>query len=117
MDSLQRRAIAMGFVAMESSVAAAITIAARAPILLGLSARDPRTVREAQTMVMEKLEAAVEGAAAAQIAMFTLWGRLMFGGVRGPSAFAHGLADVAHAATRPDHRRVRANAKRLVRSR
>ncbi len=114
MDSLQRRAIAMGFVAMESSIAAAITIAARTPILLGITARDPKTVREAQTMVIEKVEAAFEGAAAAQLAMFTLWGRMMFGGVRGPSAFAHGLADVAHAATRPAHRRVRANAKRLV---
>jgi hypothetical protein len=114
MDSLQRRAVAMSFTAMESSVAAAITIAARAPILLGLAPRDRQSAREAQRMVIEKMEAAIEGAAAAQVAMMMLWTRMAFGGVQGPTAFAHGLADVAHAATRPAHRRVRANAKRLV---
>ena len=114
MDSLQRRAIAMSFTAMESSVAAAVTIAARAPILFGLPTRDGHSARETQRMVAEKVEAAIEGTAAAQVAMMKLWTRMAFGGVRGPTAFAHGLADVANAATRPAQRRVRANAKRLV---
>ena len=118
MDSLQRRAIEMSFVAMETSVAAAITIAARAPLLFGLSGpRSTNDARETQRMVMEKVEAAIEGAASAQFAMLILWTRIAFGGVSGPAALAHGLADVAHAATHPAHRRVRANAKRLVRKR
>jgi hypothetical protein len=117
MDSLHRRAVAMSFAAMEASMAAAITIAARTPILLGVSRRDDATMREAHRMVVEKMEAAFEGAVAAQFTLFMLWGRMAFGGVRGPHALAHGLADVAHAATRPAHRRVRANAKRLVRQR
>lgn len=117
MDSLQRRAVAMSFAAMEASLAAAVTIAARTPMLLGMSRPDAASMREAQTMVVEKLEAAFEGAVAAQFTLFMLWGRVAFGGVRGPGALAHGLADVAHAATRPAHRRVRANAKRLARTR
>ena len=63
------------------------------------------------------LRAAIEGAASAHFAMVILWTRMAFGGVQGPTAFAHGLADIAHAATNPANRRVRANAKRLVRNR
>jgi hypothetical protein len=118
MDSLQRRAIAMSFVAIETSVAAAVTIAARAPLLFGLPGpRDGQDARETNRMVTEKMEAALEGAISAQFAMMLLWSRIAFGGVSGPAALAHGLADVAHAATNPAHRRVRANAKRLVRKR
>lgn len=117
MDSLQRRAVSVSFAAMETSIAAAITIAARTPVLfasLGPGPRKAADAAEAQRMVVEKMEAVMEGAAAAQIAMLTLWGRMLFGSVTGPTALAHGLADVAHAATSPAHRRVKANARRLV---
>jgi hypothetical protein len=115
MDSLQRRAISMTFVAIETSLAAAVTVAARTPLLFGMPGpKNGQDVQETQRMVMEKVEAAVEGMASAQFAMMMLWTRMIFGGVSGPTALAHGLADVAHAATHPAHRRVRANAKRLV---
>jgi hypothetical protein len=117
MDSLHRRALDVSFAAIETSFAAAITIAARTPMLF--SSLSPTTRKatdsvEAHRMVMEKMEAVVEGAAAAQVAMMTLWGRMLFGSVTGPTALAHALADVAHAATQPADRRVRANARRLV---
>lgn len=117
MDSLQRRALSVSFAAMETSFAAAVTIAARTPVLiasLNPSTRKAADAVEAQRMVMEKMEAVIEGTAAAQIAMLNLWGRMLFGNVSGPTAFAHGLADVAHAATDPADRRVKANARRLV---
>jgi hypothetical protein len=117
MDSLQRRALTMSFAAMETTFAAVVTIAARTPVLVASMTpgrQKAADVVESQRMVMEKVEAAIEGAAAAQVALMTLWARMFFGTVRGPTAFAHGLADVAHAATHPAHRRVRANAKRLV---
>lgn len=117
MDSFQRRALTMSFAAMETSFAAAVTIAARTPVLFTHftpGRQKAADLVESQRMVIEKVEAAIEGAAAAQVALMTLWARMLFGSVRGPTALAHGLADVAHAATHPAHRRVRANAKRLV---
>jgi dihydropteroate synthase len=114
MNSLHSRTIRMSFSALEASVAAGVTIAARAPILLSHFTGRPERSEESVRMVAEKIEAAVEGAAAAQVALWSLWGQVAFGMVRGPTAFAHGMADVADAAMRPAHRRVRANARRLV---
>lgn len=115
MNSLHRRAVRMSFVALEASVAAGVTIAARAPILMSHLTGRPERSEESVRMVAEKIEAAFEGAAAAQVALWSLWGQMAFGMVRGPTALAHGMADVADAAMKPAHRRVRANARRLVR--
>jgi hypothetical protein len=114
MQSLQSRAFGASFAAFEASVAAAVTIAARAPIIAGHVA-GTRSGRpdESLRMVTEKMEAAAEGVMAAQMAMWSLWVQMAFGGVRGPTALAHGFVDIAEAAIRPAHRRVRANAKRL----
>ena len=67
-------------------------------------------------MVSEKVEAAVQGAFAAQAA----WGAFMikaaFGGVRSANDVSVGLAGIAEAAARPARNKVRANARRLTRS-
>lgn len=116
MHSLHVRALSASFAAFEASVAAAVTIAARAPMLAGpLPGRPIGRPDESLRMVTEKMEAAAEGCFAAQMALWQLWVQVAFGGVRGPTALAHGFADIAEAAVRPAHRRVRANAKRLTR--
>jgi hypothetical protein len=116
MQSLHSRAFGASFAAFEASVAAAVTIAARAPILAGHATGKPAgRPDESLRMVTEKMEAAAEGWFAAQMAVWELWVQLAFGAVRGPTALAHGFADIAEAAVRPAHRRVRANAKRLTR--
>ena len=97
---------------MLTSVDAAVTIAARTHGMIG---KEPmENAREAHLMVAEKVDAAVEGAMAAQAA----WGAFMikaaFGGVRSPSDFSIGLAGIAEAAAKPARRKVRANARRLT---
>ena len=90
------------------------TIAARTQGMSSPGGRVTEKAREARLMVAEKLDAAVEGAFAAQVA----WGRFMlkaaFGGVRTPRDLAMGLAAVAEAAAQPARRKVRANARRLT---
>jgi hypothetical protein len=113
---LTSRAARMSIAAMEASFAAAVTIAARAPIMAaGLSRPSVETVGESQRMVLEKVEAVIEGSMAASHAMVLLWTAAALGGVRRPSDLALGLTDVARAAAQPAHKRVRANARRLTR--
>jgi hypothetical protein len=114
MNRLPSRAVALSFAAFETSIAAGITIAARAPLLMGAGHASPEATAETLRMVAEKMEAAIEGAAAANVAMLTLWTRMLLGQVMSPASLAHGFADVAHAATQPMQARVRANAKRLA---
>lgn len=110
------RAAQMSIAAMEASFAAAVTIAARAPIVAeGLSRPSAESIGETQRMVFEKVEASIEGSMAAGEALCLLWMKAAFGGVRQPTDLALGLTDVAKAATRPAHKRVRANARRLTR--
>ena len=113
LQRLSVRVAQLGLQTFEMSVAAGVTIAARAPLLYA-GARSPSEAAEASRMVTEKMEAAFESGAAAHAAMVSLWTRMVFGSVRGPTAFAHGLADIATAAARPVHSRVHANARRLA---
>ncbi|MCP8940072.1 hypothetical protein NK718_16215 [Alsobacter sp. SYSU M60028] len=114
MDPMLNNAIRLGLFSVEAGIAAGVTIAARAPLLMGVGRGSPRAAEETRRMVSEKAEAAIEGAIAAQFAMGRFWMRIMLGQVSHPAGFADGLAGVAAAAARPAHRRVRANAKRLA---
>ena len=104
--------------AMQAGADAAATIAARTPglIMHGLNPT-AESAREARQMVQEKVEAAIEGAAAAQFAWASLMVKAMFGGVRTASDLSLGMSRVAEAAMRPARRKVRANARRLTGSR
>jgi hypothetical protein len=111
---LSLRVAQLSLQGLEMSVAAGVTIAARAPLLYS-GARNASDAAEAQRMVLEKVEATIESHMAASMAMMSLWTRMAVGGVQGPTALAHALADVASAAAHPVRTRVRANARRLVR--
>ena len=65
-------------------------------------------------MVQEKLDAAVEGALAAQTAWGAFLFKAAFGGVRTPNDVSAALAGIAEAAAKPAGRKVRANARRLA---
>ncbi|MHB2167952.1 hypothetical protein [Alsobacter sp. R-9] len=107
------RAAELSVIAMETTFAAAVTIAARTPMLVN-GARTAREREEARRMVVEKVEAVIESVGAAQIATMIMWTRIAFGDIKGPNGLAMGLADVAAAAARPVRARVRANASRLL---
>ncbi len=107
------RAAELSVLAMETSFAAAITIAARTPILVN-GARSARERDEARRMVVEKVEAVIESVGAAQVATVIMWTRVMFGDIRSPNGLAMGFADIAAAAARPVRARVKANASRLL---
>ena len=112
--SLHKTSLAMAKANMRSGVDAALTIAARTQNMFHPGGEPIEKAREAQLMVAEKFDAAVEGAMAAQAA----WGAFMikaaFGGVRTPNDVSVGLAGIAEAAANPARRKVRANARRLT---
>jgi len=99
---------------LQSGVDAALTIAARTQNLMSPSRGPTEQAREARLMVQEKLDAAVEGAFAAQAAWGAFLIKAAFGGVRNPNDVSFGLAGVAEAAAKPARRKVRANARRLA---
>jgi hypothetical protein len=111
---LTKRSFAIANANAQAGVDAALTIAARAQTLLAPGGRQSEKAREANLMVQEKVDAAVEGAFAA----LTAWGSFLikagFGGVRTPSDVSTGLANIAEAAAAPARRTVRANARRLT---
>ncbi|MCZ8100678.1 MAG: hypothetical protein O9972_22550 [Burkholderiales bacterium] len=107
------RVAELSVIALETSFAAAITIAARTPMLVN-GARSARERDEAHRMVVEKVEAVIECVGAAQIATMIMWTRIAFGDIRGPNGLAMGFVDIATAAARPVRARVQANANRLV---
>jgi len=94
---------------------AAMTIAARTQSMFMPGGEPIEKAREAQRMVAEKVDAAVEGAVAAQAAWGAFLIKAAFGGVRSALAVSIGLADIAEAAAKPARRKVRANARRLNR--
>ena len=114
--SLAGASMAMAKANMQSGIDAAVTIAARTQNMLSPDGQPIDKALEAQLMVAEKVEAAVQGAFAAQAA----WGAFMikaaFGGVRSANDVSFGLAGIAEAAARPARKKVRANARRLTRS-
>jgi hypothetical protein len=93
---------------------ATVTIAARTPGLMaaGFDATG-QGAEEIRLMVQEKIDAAHEGALAAQVSWGSFLIRAAFGG-SSPDHVSQALVDVAEAALAPAHRQVRANALRLT---
>jgi hypothetical protein len=110
---LTKRSLALAKANVQTGMDAAMTIAARTQNLMSPAGRPADKAREARLMIQEKLDAAVEGAIAAQAAWGTFLVKAAFGGVRTPDDLSAGLAGVAEAAAKPARRRVRANARRL----
>jgi hypothetical protein len=110
---LTRRSLAIAKANVQTGADAALTIAARTQSLLAPGGRESDKAREARLMVQEKVDAAVEGALAAQAAWGAFFIRAAFGGVRTPGDVSAGLATIAEAAMAPTRRKVRANARRL----
>jgi hypothetical protein len=115
MSRLSKRALAMTHATIQAGMDSAVTIVARTPGLLSQGFNPTvENARETRRMVAEKIDAACEGAAAAQFAWASLLVKATFGGIRSPNDLSLGLADVAEAAVRPARRTVRANARRLT---
>jgi hypothetical protein len=110
---LTKRSLAIAKANAQAGVDAALTIAARTQSLLA-PGKQPEKAREARLMVQEKLDAAVEGAFAAQAAWGAFFIKAAFGGVRTPHDVSAGLTSIAEAAAAPARRKVRANARRLT---
>ena len=110
---LAKRSLAMANANVQTGVDAAVTIAARTQSLMW-PGRPTEQAREARLMVQEKLDAAVEGAVAAQAALGAFLIKAAYGGVRTPNDVSMGLAGIAEAAAKPARRKVRANARRLA---
>jgi hypothetical protein len=92
---------------------AALTVLARTLDMLSFGAPAEK-LREAELMVQEKVDAAIEGVLAAQAAWGAFLLKAAFGGVRTPGDLSWGLAGIAQAAAKPARRKVRANARRLT---
>jgi len=115
MFDLNRRSARLAQDAAQAGVDAAVTIAARTPkIAASLIVPSGESARETQLMVQEKVDAAVAGATAAQVAFGNFWLRAAFGGALWPQQWSHGWMDVADAAFKPALQKVSANAKRLT---
>ena len=112
--NLAKRSLAIAKANVQSGVDAALTIAARTQNMMSPAGRPNEKAREARLMVQEKLDAAVEGAFAAQAAWSAFLIKAAFGGVSSPHHISHALVDVAEAALAPARRQVRANALRLT---
>ena len=110
---ITQRSLAFAHANVRSGVDAALTIAARTQSLMGPGEPSDK-MREARRMVQEKVDAAVEGAFAAQAAWGAFVLKTAFGGVRSASDISMGLASIAEAAAKPARRKVRANARRLT---
>jgi hypothetical protein len=108
------RSLAIAKANAQAGIDAALTIAARTQGLLAPGGGEAAKAREAQLMVQEKLDAAVEGAFGAQAAFSAFFVKAAFGGVRTPHDVSAGLTAIAEAAAAPARRKVRANARRLT---
>ena len=111
---LARRSLAIAKNNTRTTFDAAAIIAARTQNMLSPSGRPTDKAREARLMVQEKLDAAAEGAWAAQAAWGAFMLRAALGGVRTPNDLSVGLTDIAEAAAGPAREKVRANARRLT---
>jgi hypothetical protein len=109
--SLSRAALDTG----ESAWDAALTIAARLPILTaGMMNPTASSMREWNMAVSEKVSAAVEGTFAASMAWQTAMIRCAFRPPT-PAGLAQDLMDVTQVALSPARKAVKANARRLSR--
>ena len=111
---LARRSLAIARANAQAGADAALTIAARTQSLLAPGGANSEKAREARLMVQEKVDAAMEGALAAQAAWGAFFIKAAFGGVRTPGDVSAGLTTIAQAAMAPARRKVRANARRLT---
>ena len=111
---LTKRSLTIAKANVETGADAALTIAARTRTLLAPGGKPSEKAREARLMVQEKVDAAVEGALAAQKAWGAFFIKAAFGGVRTPNDVSAGLTSIAEAAATPARRKVRANARRLT---
>jgi hypothetical protein len=115
MSRLNKRAILMAAATMQAGLDSAVTIAARTPGLVSQGFNPTaENARETRRMIQEKIDAAWEGAAAAQFAWASFLLKASFGGIRDANDLSLALAGIAEAAVRPARRKVRANAKRLT---
>ena len=112
--SVTGRALAIARANAQAGVDAALTIAARTQRLLAPGGGQSEKAREAGLMVQEKVDAAVEGALAAQGAWASFFIKAVFGGVRSPKDVSSGLTNIVEAAAAPARRKVHANARRLT---
>jgi hypothetical protein len=110
---LTKRSLAIAKANAQAGADAALTIVARTQRLLAPGRQSDKT-REARLMVQEKIDAAIEGAFAAQMAWGSFFIKAAFGGVRTPNDVSAGLSAIAEAAAAPARRMVRANARRLT---
>ena len=111
---LAKRSLAIAKANAQASADAALTIAARTQNLFAPGGERSAKARETRLMVQEKVDAAIEGAFAAQAAWGAFFIKAAFGGLRTPHDVSAGLVSIAQAATAPARRRVRANARRLT---
>jgi hypothetical protein len=111
---LAKQSLAIARANAEAAADAALTIAVRTQKLLAPGGAQSAKAREAQLMVQEKVDAAVEGAFAAHAAWGAFLVKAVFGGVRTPNDVSAGLTTIAEAAVAPARRTVRANARRLT---
>ena len=111
---LTKRSLAIAKANARAGADAALTIAARTQNLLTPGGRQSEKAREARLMVQEKVDAAIEGALAAQKAWGAFFIKPAFGRVRTPNDVSAGLTSIAEAAATPARRKVRANARRLT---
>ncbi len=109
-----KRSLAIAKANAQAGADAALTIAARTQNLLAPGGRQSDKAREARLMVQEKIDAAVEGAFAAQAAWGEFFVKAAFGGVRTPNDVSAGLTAIAEAAAGTARRTGRANARRLT---
>jgi hypothetical protein len=111
---LAKRSLAIAKANVQTGADVALTIAARTESLLSPDGPPGEKAREAQLMVQEKVDAAVEGALAAQKAWGAFLIRAAFGRMRTPSDVSVGLTAIAEAAAAPARRKAHANARRLT---
>ena len=100
-----KRSLAIAKANAQASADAALTIAARTQKLLAPGGRQSAKAREARLMVQEKVDAAIEGAFAAQAAWGAFVIKAAFGGVRTPDDISAGFAAIAEAAAAPARRK------------
>ena len=110
---LTKRSLAIAKANAQAGADTALTIVARTQRLLAPGRQSDKT-REARLMVQEKIDAAIEGAFATQMAWGSFFIKAAFGGVRTPNDVSAGLTAIAEAAAAPARRTVRANARRLT---
>src|ERR1700744_3944524 len=111
---LTEQSLAIAEANAQAGADAALTIAARTQKLLAPGGRQSAKLRETRLMVQEKVDAAIEGAFAAQAAWGAFFIKAAFGAMRTPYDVSAGLAAIAEAASAPARRKVRANARRLT---